>query len=73
MEYLDGFEVMKKQLISGKVDKVAAQKLARIMAVIHSATHKDNLSEEEFQALKDTFKLAQNLSFLSVRLEISVG
>ena len=56
MEYLDGFDVMKKQLISGKVDKVAAQKLARNIATVHAATHKDNLSKEEFKALKGTFK-----------------
>ena len=62
MDYLDGYEVQKKQLIAGKVDKVAAQKLARNLGKIHACTHKDNLTPEEFQAMKDTFKWVLNNS-----------
>ena len=55
MEYLCGYDVMKTQLISGTVDKEAAHQLARNLAQIHIATHRNTLSEDDFNKMKDKF------------------
>ena len=56
IEDLMDYAVFRKELIAGRVDKVAIQRIAEHLGTIHHASHVSNMDAVGFQALTERYK-----------------
>ena len=60
MEELVGYLMLRSELLAGNISAVAVQKVAVHMANMHRATHKDNISAEEWNKLEQEIESELN-------------
>lgn len=56
MEDLSNYAVLRKELIAGRVDKVAVQRIAEHIGAVHNATHVYNMEASSFQDLVKRYR-----------------
>ncbi|ELU15294.1 hypothetical protein CAPTEDRAFT_221568 [Capitella teleta] len=71
MEDLSNYAVLRKELIAGRVDKVAVQRIAEHIGAVHNATHVYNMEASSFQDLVKRYsgnplvELTRNIIFVA--------
>ena len=66
MEDLLEYQVLRKELIVGRVDKVAIQHAAEHLGTIHNATHVSNLNKDQFDSLLIQYQSVTLHTYISV-------